>query len=473
MAFFMLKPEATPFLETIREYLLVEHEKQEPLLRMVLEQILSILDIIQSTSLHHLPVATGVDYVESGVMDPLLFGTLYPNAAVPDEHIRRHMKRHYLGNRYYIGFFRIPTALGDSSPFIFLRALKGLMSWEDPANATGLRGHLLRHMLTTTPEYAHGRTKWRDTGNLVHFPDDSLDAMRVREVVTAPERHVTHREVLYHYGCRRIAFWDLYHIVDQQLFLNSGRTSTEVDVISGILQDHRCRSVIDLGCGDGRISAGLAGRGYRVLGIDLDGKALARALRRQTVASGAGSPSYVVWPMHKVRGALQRKYDAAVVMYAVFALTREDQLAAHFRSAYASLRPGGVLVVDTLVRPSSDRAPQTRTLSDSYDFSPRGIAWLRRTRHWNPQTHRENTVFDVETFLGERLQYQFEHLIPSRRTLTAALRSVGFAIVRDPRGGATSLELMHHRCMVIASKPGVPNRRLTMLSSSFLGRGGR
>ncbi|OWJ77085.1 class I SAM-dependent methyltransferase [Haematobacter missouriensis] len=59
------------------------------------------------------------------------------------------------------------------------------------------------------------------------------------------------------------------------------RTSADtLSVLTSAFADHGVRSVLDIGCGDGTLTAALDGRGFDVAGIDPSADALERARQR-------------------------------------------------------------------------------------------------------------------------------------------------------------------------------------------------
>jgi SAM-dependent methyltransferase len=110
------------------------------------------------------------------------------------------------------------------------------------------------------------------------------------------------------------------------------------------------RSVLDLGCGTGRHSVELAGRGYDVVGVDLSEGMLERARSRL-----GGDPRLsVAFRQGDIQTIeIGRRFDAAVSMFAVLGYQISD---AAVRSTLANVRrhlePGGVFVFDVWYGPA-------------------------------------------------------------------------------------------------------------------------
>ena len=114
----------------------------------------------------------------------------------------------------------------------------------------------------------------------------------------------------------------------------------EADLVDSLLEPGR--SVLDAGCGTGRVAIELARRGHDVVGVDLDPAMLDLArskapdlpwiegdLTRTIVADASGR---------------QRQFDAAVAAGNVMIFLEHGTEAAVVANIAAHLRPGGVLV---------------------------------------------------------------------------------------------------------------------------------
>ena len=121
--------------------------------------------------------------------------------------------------------------------------------------------------------------------------------------------------------------------------------AAECDLIESIFAKYgaRPRTLLDAGCGSGGHATELAGRGYRVTGVDRSEGLL--DIARGKARDGSLSIDYRTADLRSFH--LDHKVDACVCMFAVlsFQLTNADMQAALTRLR-ESLAPGGLFVCD-------------------------------------------------------------------------------------------------------------------------------
>jgi len=100
--------------------------------------------------------------------------------------------------------------------------------------------------------------------------------------------------------------------------------------------------VVDLGCGTGQISLPLAGRGARVLAVDVS-PAMIRQLRAQATQAGVTSLEGLAMPIEDL-SLPEGSADLVVSSYALHHLRDADK-ARLVSAAFGWLRPGGRLVI--------------------------------------------------------------------------------------------------------------------------------
>lgn len=118
--------------------------------------------------------------------------------------------------------------------------------------------------------------------------------------------------------------------------LNRLYHAEQMRLVEAALPDLNGKSVLDVGCGTGRLARFLARRGATVTGIDFSEKAI--ALARQT----ATSPN----PAYRVQSVFDLEDVAAYDLIfswgcVVMATTRRDELLKALKGLHRSLKPGG------------------------------------------------------------------------------------------------------------------------------------
>jgi SAM-dependent methyltransferase len=156
-----------------------------------------------------------------------------------------------------------------------------------------------------------------------------------------------------------------------ELFLQSiapEQTEREAGFVAGWLPQPAYSTVLDLCCGPGRHARALAGRGYRITGVDANAAALAAARRV--------SDNTIVYLQHDMRrlAELPGTFDAIICLWQSFgyfdAATNTDIL----RQISRKLRPGGRLALDIYHRGFFERNQGTR----HYQREGRAISETKR-----------------------------------------------------------------------------------------------
>ncbi len=103
------------------------------------------------------------------------------------------------------------------------------------------------------------------------------------------------------------------------------------------------RTVVDLACGTGSVTAILAGQGYDVTGVDMSEEMLTEAMAK--VMDMENPPRFVCQKLQELR--LPRAVDLAVcALDSLDYITNPDDCAEAIRRTYKALNPGGVFIFD-------------------------------------------------------------------------------------------------------------------------------
>lgn len=222
-------------------------------------------------------------------------------------------------------------------------------------------------------------------------------------------------------------------------------TRVELQFIQEALNLVPGESVLDIGCGTGRHSVGLAAAGLKVTGIDFSPEMLAIAKER-----AAESQVEVEWiEADATEWSRQNSFDAAICLCeGGFGLINQDQDGvthdvAILKNIYESLKPGGQLLLNALNGFAMIRRLQDEDI-ESGAFQPDTMTLF----HVDEMNLPEGTVAMI---VKERL------FIPSE--LIAMMRFVGFEVQNLWGGtagewGRRPLKLDEIEMMVRATKKG-------------------
>lgn len=169
-------------------------------------------------------------------------------------------------------------------------------------------------------------------------------------------------------------------------------TQREVAFLARLLPLPRYARILDLGCGYGRHTLGLAARGYRVTALDRDPAAIAEATRRAEAAQV--EVACVVGDMREI-ASLPGEFDAIISMWQSLGYFDEATNAEILRQMREKLTPGGRVVVDIFNRAYFERnAGEKRQTIDGVEVESRG--YMEDGRWHSVLTYR-----DADGVLGE------------------------------------------------------------------------
>lgn len=199
------------------------------------------------------------------------------------------------------------------------------------------------------------------------------------------------------------------------------RAHAEVDQILKLLKVKPGAEILDLCCGPGRHSVELALRGFKITGVDRTRSFLARA--RKSAAKAKLDIEFVLADMRRFRRA--RAFDAIINMFTAFGYFRKqaDDVRV-LKNVYASLKPGGVFLIDLMGKERIAKIFNPRT----WHREPDGTIileerWLEDDFGWI-----ENKWTMIRK--GRMRTHAISHRLYSAVELRTLLKQVGFARVK-------------------------------------------
>ncbi|MCE7793576.1 class I SAM-dependent methyltransferase [Salipaludibacillus sp. CUR1] len=117
-----------------------------------------------------------------------------------------------------------------------------------------------------------------------------------------------------------------------------------LDFINQIAPVDKYKNVIDLGCGPGLYSHGLAMKGYNVVGVDFNKKAIEYA------ASKANKENLSIEYRNEdiTKIGLNEEFDVALLIYHLYGSFSPENRSKILSNLYQGLKPGGLVLLDVL-----------------------------------------------------------------------------------------------------------------------------
>jgi SAM-dependent methyltransferase len=224
-------------------------------------------------------------------------------------------------------------------------------------------------------------------------------------------------------------------------------TAAEVDFVVRRLGLAPGSRILDVPCGSGRHTVGLATRGHRVLGLDISVEAVEHA--RLSVAGRGLDVEFVLGDMRRIPDG-GGPFDAAVCMGNSFGYLGLDGTREFADALGAAVRPGGGLVVDF--------AGAAESLLPAWRGEPRtmvtGDITVVTTSEYDVATSRVLSTYEIrrgeETFRATALHHVYTSAHLARLLTDAGF--TGIEMFADPEG--TPYRLGSGRLLVTAVRRG-------------------
>jgi SAM-dependent methyltransferase len=130
--------------------------------------------------------------------------------------------------------------------------------------------------------------------------------------------------------------------LDVQRVLRAARTTSEAEFIQRVLKVQPGASILDVPCGEGRLSLELASRGFRVTGVDVTKAVLEDARRVATERR-----LEVAWHRRDMRELpWLEAFDGAFCFWGSFGYFDDEENKAFLTAVARTLKPGGRFVID-------------------------------------------------------------------------------------------------------------------------------
>ncbi len=174
------------------------------------------------------------------------------------------------------------------------------------------------------------------------------------------------------------------------------------------------KHVLDLGCGDGRITLSLADMGYRVTGVDVSSVGLAKL---QSIAEEHGVDRQLTLIHGDIRSiALPEQAFDMVIAETVFDHLPASDVDSAFEATVKALKPGGILYakVHTVDDPGNTGKAEASELQEAIRYYfPRKKLLHMTTDAFNILSYRENMCVDHTH--GAPHQHAFSWLLARKR----------------------------------------------------------
>jgi len=225
------------------------------------------------------------------------------------------------------------------------------------------------------------------------------------------------------------------------------RTSEQVEFIDRVLKRSHpnAERLLDIPCGDGRISLGLLEKGYEITGVDISPRYIEKA---QSTAALDQRERFLVGDMRKIR--FDEKFDAVVNWYGSFGYFDDRTNERVLQKFIDFLDKNGLLMID-----QANRDYIIQKMGGFYEWHPEIVIREKKRKlfaqyRFDPLTNRIKAEVKIENKRG-KIYYEMRYY--QLHEIVAMLKKRNMKIVDvygDYRGSKYSL--FSPRIIVVACK---------------------
>ncbi len=215
------------------------------------------------------------------------------------------------------------------------------------------------------------------------------------------------------------AFFSGPYLDVQRRGKSSERTSAEAVLLIKLLQIALPMNILDIPCGEGRLSVALAMRGFQVTGVDITKSLLEDARRKAAV-----DKVQVRWLHTDMRDIpFVEDFEAAICLGGSFGYFDDKGNKQFVEAVYHALRPGGRFLIDTPVIESLLPQFQKR------DWSQEDQMLILQDRQYDHEQSRIVTRY-IMLRDGNATEQTISIRLYTYHELSALLASLGFVRIR-------------------------------------------
>ena len=230
---------------------------------------------------------------------------------------------------------------------------------------------------------------------------------------------------------------------------NQERTAREVEFIVAQLGISKSSRILDLACGSGRHTLGVARHAAFVLGLDIAEPFIATA-RQQAELSGLTNVGFEVADMRELTG--EGEFDAAYSYFTAWGYHDHRTNLDILKRVFLALKPGGGFLIELLSR----ERLMTIFKAKDYNVAPDGRVTLHnREFDFEQGRLRDNRIYIDAN--GTRTEIVLDNYVPAGDALVRHLRDAGFAEVKlmeAPTGAPLTLQSPRMAAVAIKDQKG-------------------